>query len=83
MDVDIIAAAQAELFRSLGDPVLVVDENNRLVEINPAATELLKIAPSSMGRTEVRESLDREEVLDQAPQREGPYFRVPPFLEEA
>ncbi len=32
---------------------------------------------------EVRPSLDREEVLDQAPQREGSYFRVPPFLEEA
>jgi aspartyl-tRNA(Asn)/glutamyl-tRNA(Gln) amidotransferase subunit C len=27
-------------------------------------------------------TLDREEVLDQAPEREGPYFRVPPFLEE-
>ena len=31
---------------------------------------------------EVRPSLDREEVLSQAPDREGPYFRVPPFLEE-
>ncbi len=31
---------------------------------------------------EVRESLDRDEVLSQAPDREGPYFRVPPFLEE-
>jgi aspartyl-tRNA(Asn)/glutamyl-tRNA(Gln) amidotransferase subunit C len=31
---------------------------------------------------EVRPSLDRDEVLSQAPDREGPYFRVPPFLEE-
>lgn len=31
---------------------------------------------------EVRATLDRDEVLDQAPDREGPYFRVPPFLEE-
>jgi Asp-tRNA(Asn)/Glu-tRNA(Gln) amidotransferase C subunit len=31
----------------------------------------------------VGETLNREEVLDQAPQREGPFFRVPPFLEEA
>ena len=31
---------------------------------------------------EVEEPLDREEVLAQAPDREGPYFRVPPFLEE-
>jgi aspartyl-tRNA(Asn)/glutamyl-tRNA(Gln) amidotransferase subunit C len=32
---------------------------------------------------EPREILDRDEVLAQAPDREGPYFRVPPFLEEA
>jgi aspartyl-tRNA(Asn)/glutamyl-tRNA(Gln) amidotransferase subunit C len=31
---------------------------------------------------EVEETLDREEVLAQAPDREGPYFRVPPFMEE-
>jgi aspartyl-tRNA(Asn)/glutamyl-tRNA(Gln) amidotransferase subunit C len=32
---------------------------------------------------EVSDTLDREEVLSQAPDREGPYFRVPPFLEES
>ena len=31
---------------------------------------------------EVEETLDREEVLSQAPDRDGPFFRVPPFLEE-
>ncbi len=31
---------------------------------------------------EVEPTLDREEVLSQAPDREGPYFRVPPFLED-
>ena len=31
---------------------------------------------------EVEETLDREEVLAQAPEREGPYFKVPPFLEQ-
>lgn len=31
---------------------------------------------------EVEETLDREEVLAQAPDREGPYFRVPPFMED-
>ncbi|OFW66336.1 MAG: hypothetical protein A2Z12_09845 [Actinobacteria bacterium RBG_16_68_21] len=30
----------------------------------------------------VEPTLDREEVLAQAPDREGPYFRVPPFLED-
>jgi aspartyl-tRNA(Asn)/glutamyl-tRNA(Gln) amidotransferase subunit C len=32
---------------------------------------------------EVEETLDREEVLSQAPDRDGPYFRVPRFLDEA
>ena len=32
---------------------------------------------------EVRDSLDREEVLEQAPQREGDYFRVPRILGES
>ncbi|HEX9978715.1 MAG TPA: Asp-tRNA(Asn)/Glu-tRNA(Gln) amidotransferase subunit GatC [Acidimicrobiia bacterium] len=31
---------------------------------------------------EVEPTLDREEVLAAAPEREGPYFRVPPYLEE-
>jgi aspartyl-tRNA(Asn)/glutamyl-tRNA(Gln) amidotransferase subunit C len=31
---------------------------------------------------EVEPTLDREEVLSQAPDRQGPYFRVPPFLDE-
>ena len=31
---------------------------------------------------EVWETLDREEVLAQAPDRQGSYFRVPPFMEE-
>lgn len=31
----------------------------------------------------VRPSLDREEVLEQAPHREGAFFRVPRILEES
>jgi aspartyl-tRNA(Asn)/glutamyl-tRNA(Gln) amidotransferase subunit C len=31
----------------------------------------------------VEPTLGREEILSQAPDREGPYFRVPPFLEDA
>lgn len=30
----------------------------------------------------VEPTLDREEVLAAAPERDGPYFRVPPFLED-
>ena len=31
---------------------------------------------------EVEDTLDREEVLSQAPDREGAFFKVPPFLEQ-
>ena len=31
---------------------------------------------------DVEDTLDREEVLSQAPDRAGPYFKVPPFLEQ-
>lgn len=55
---DIEASANAELFHFLRDPVLVVDEHNCLVGMNPAATELLKITPSSIGGTDIRESLE-------------------------
>ena len=57
MEPDMIKEAKIALFRILRDPVLVVDENNRLVEMNPAATELLKVTPSSMGSADIRESL--------------------------
>ncbi len=29
----------------------------------------------------VEETLDREEVLSQAPERDGDFFRVPPYME--
>jgi aspartyl-tRNA(Asn)/glutamyl-tRNA(Gln) amidotransferase subunit C len=31
---------------------------------------------------EVEPTLNRDEVLSQAPDTEGPFFRVPPFLED-
>jgi aspartyl-tRNA(Asn)/glutamyl-tRNA(Gln) amidotransferase subunit C len=31
---------------------------------------------------DVEPTLDREEVLSQAPDRDGSYFRVPPYLED-
>ena len=32
---------------------------------------------------EIEPTLDREEVLSQAPERDGAYFKVPPFLEQS
>jgi aspartyl-tRNA(Asn)/glutamyl-tRNA(Gln) amidotransferase subunit C len=37
---------------------------------------------NSFRSDEIEPTLDRDEVLAQAPDREGPYFRVPPFLED-
>jgi len=31
---------------------------------------------------EIEPTLDRDEVLSQAPDHEGPYFRTPPYLDE-
>jgi aspartyl-tRNA(Asn)/glutamyl-tRNA(Gln) amidotransferase subunit C len=38
---------------------------------------------NSLRPDEVEETLDRDEVLAQAPDRQDSYFRVPPFMEEA
>ena len=49
-------------------------------DVAPTAHPLPMV--NALRSDEVEETLDREEVLEQAPAREGPYFRVPPFLEE-
>jgi aspartyl-tRNA(Asn)/glutamyl-tRNA(Gln) amidotransferase subunit C len=49
-------------------------------EVPPTAHPLLML--NALRPDEPEETLDREEVLAQAPDRQGPYFRVPPFLEE-
>lgn len=52
-----------------------------LGEVAPTAHPLPMV--NALRPDETEATLDREEVLEQAPDREGPYFRVPPFLEEA
>jgi aspartyl-tRNA(Asn)/glutamyl-tRNA(Gln) amidotransferase subunit C len=49
-------------------------------EVAPTAHPLPMV--NAFRTDEVEPTLDREEVLSQAPDREGPYFRVPPFLDE-
>ena len=50
-------------------------------EVPPTAHPLPMV--NAFRSDEVEGTLDREEVLSQAPDREGPYFKVPPFLGES
>jgi len=63
---DIITAAKEKIFSALQDPVLIVDEHNRLVELNPAATELLKITLPRTEATEIGETLKSFSMLARA-----------------
>ena len=44
--LDILPVAKAEIFNGLNDPIFVVDDKDRLLDINPAAEALLGIAAS-------------------------------------
>ena len=48
--------------------------------VSPTAHPLPMV--NALRADEVEPTLDREEVLAQAPDREGSYFRVPPYLED-
>ncbi|HSG79401.1 MAG TPA: Asp-tRNA(Asn)/Glu-tRNA(Gln) amidotransferase subunit GatC [Acidimicrobiia bacterium] len=50
-------------------------------DVPPTAHPLPMV--NALRSDEIEPSLDREEVLDQAPDRDGPYFKVPAFLEDA
>lgn len=45
---DIVPAAKEEIFLSLQDPVIILDENGRIVELNRAAAELFDVADGSL-----------------------------------
>lgn len=68
--------------RQLGDILEHAARIQRVVtdEVEPTSHPLPMV--NAHRPDEVHASLDRDEVLSQAPDREGPYFRVPPFLEE-
>ena len=44
--LDILPVAKAEIFNGLSDPIFVVDEKDRLLDINPAAETMLNIKSS-------------------------------------
>ena len=52
-----------------------------LEDVPPTAHPLPMV--NAFRTDEAGPTLDRDEVLDQAPLRDGPFFRVPPFMDEA
>ena len=69
-----------------GEQLLGILEHAALVQALPTEGVVPTAHPLPMVNAvrpdEVEPTLDREEVLSQAPDREGPYFRTPPYLEE-
>ena len=95
MPVDIDIAKVARLARLALTPEEMVRYGAQLGVILEHAAQVQALATEGVPPTahplpmlnalrpdEVEETLDREEVLAQAPDRQGPYFRVPPFMEE-
>lgn len=95
MPVDIDIAKVARLARigltddelaRYGDQLQGILEHAALVQalptegVPPTAHPLPMV--NALRADEIEPTLDREEVLAQAPGRDGPYFRVPPFLED-
>lgn len=65
--LDILPVAKAEIFNGLGDPIFVVDEKDRLLDINPAAETLLDIDASASTGQNISALLgNRPEILKAA-----------------
>ncbi len=92
IDIDIAHVARlarlglsdAELSHYQAQLAVILDHAARVQEIDtedvkPTAHPLSMV--NAFRRDEVRPSLDRTEVLEQAPEHEDGYFRVPPHLE--
>jgi diguanylate cyclase (GGDEF)-like protein/PAS domain S-box-containing protein len=56
--MDIIPVARSQLIESMSDGILVLDMQNRIVDINPAVEELLKRTPASLLGKPVTEALE-------------------------
>ncbi|WP_394329092.1 histidine kinase N-terminal 7TM domain-containing protein [Haloferax sp. Q22] len=57
--LDIVPIARHLVIERMADPVLVVDRQDRLVDLNPAARALFSVSPSVVGSS-VREALGSE-----------------------
>ena len=65
--LDILPVAKAEIFNGLSNPIFVVDEKDRLLDINPAAEALLEIdASTSIGQKTNHLREKQPEILEAA-----------------
>jgi diguanylate cyclase (GGDEF)-like protein len=62
--LDLVPVAREWLIEHLGDGVLVIDEQNRIVDINPAARELLDVGRGAVGQPMERAFSRWPEVLE-------------------
>ena len=57
--LDISPVAKAEIFRGLDDIIIVIDEKDRILDINPAAESIFKVKASHVTGQEILEALDK------------------------
>jgi aspartyl-tRNA(Asn)/glutamyl-tRNA(Gln) amidotransferase subunit C len=72
----------ARFSQELGDLLEHVRALEKLDTASVAATAQVVESRNVLRADEVRPSLDREEVLSAAPQRQGAFFRVPRIIAE-
>lgn len=67
--LDITPIAKAEIFRGLDDPILVLDQKDRIMDINPAAASLFGVdVPDTIGRNAGKVLGDFPQLLELPPE---------------
>jgi len=69
--LEILPIAQEEIFNGLNEPVLVLDDKNRILAINPAAAAVLAIDAARSVGLSIDESLDGHSLLAHLPGENG------------
>jgi aspartyl-tRNA(Asn)/glutamyl-tRNA(Gln) amidotransferase subunit C len=93
IDIDIAKVARLARIRLTAEELAQYEEQLQVILEHAARVQALPtdgVAPTAhplpmvnaFRADEVEPTLDRDEVLAQAPDTDGPYFRVPPFLDE-
>lgn len=68
--LDILPVAKSEIFRGLDDMILVIDEKERILDMNPAAESMFKIkAPQNIGQ-------EASKVFNHHPQFKNVFCRL-------
>lgn len=65
--LDILPVAKAEIFRGLDDAILVLDEKDRVIDMNPAAESMFNIGVTEIIGREARQVFDDYPQLHELP----------------